>query len=69
MNVLFTQVINDIRFHFALPSAFGMLVVMVLNILTNTRKTVTKSVMRPGTISAGTRKLIHDTITNIPEGR
>ena len=42
---------------------------MVLNILTNTRKTVTKSVMRPGTISAGTRKLIHDTITNIPEGR
>ena len=51
------------------PSAFGILVVIVLKILTNTRKTVTKRVIRPGTISAGTRKLIHDTITNIPDGR
>ena len=51
------------------PSALGILVVIVLKILTKTRKTVTKRVIRPGTISAGTRKLIHDTITNIPDGR
>ena len=51
------------------PSAFGILVVIVLKILTSTRKTVTRSVILPGTISGGTRKLIHDTITNIPEGR
>ena len=51
------------------PSALGILVVMVLKMLTSTRKTVTKSVMRPGTISGGTKKLIQETITNIPEGR
>ena len=51
------------------PSAFGILVVIVLKILTSTRNTVTSSVILPGTISGGTRKLIHDTITNIPEGR
>ena len=51
------------------PSALGMFVVMVLKMLTKTRKTVTKSVILPGTISGGTKKLIQDTITNMPEGR
>ena len=51
------------------PSALGMLVVIVLKILTKTRKTVTSSVILPGTISGGTKKLIHETITNMPEGR
>ena len=51
------------------PSAFGMLLVMVLKMLTRTRNTVTRSVIRPGTISGGTRKLIQDTMTNMPEGR
>ena len=40
------------------PSALGMLLVMLLKILTRTRKTVTRIVMRPGTLSGGTRKLI-----------
>ncbi len=43
------------------PSALGMLVVIVLKMLTNTRNTVTKSVIRPGTISGGTKKLIQET--------
>jgi len=29
----------------------------------------TKRVIRPGTISGGTRKLIHETMTNIPDGK
>ena len=51
------------------PSAFGMLVVMVLNMLTRTRKTVIRSVILPGTMSGGMRKEIQLTMTNIPEGR
>ena len=51
------------------PSALGMLVVIVLKMLTRTRKTVTRRVMRPGTMSGGTRNEIHDTMTNIPEGK
>ena len=51
------------------PSALGMLVVIVLKMLTRTRKTVTRRVIRPGTMSGGTRKEIHDTMTNIPDGR
>ena len=39
------------------PSAFGILLVMLLKILTRTRKTVTRMVMRPGTLSGGTKKL------------
>lgn len=50
------------------PSARGMLLVMLLKILTRTRKTVTRMVMRPGTLSGGTRKLIQDTLTNIMAG-
>ena len=51
------------------PSARGMLLVMLLKILTRTRKTVTRMVMRPGTLSGGTRKLIQDTLTNIMAGK
>ena len=51
------------------PSAFGMLVVIVLKMLTKTRNTVTRRVILPGTMSGGTKKLIHETMTNIPEGR
>ena len=51
------------------PSAFGMFVVIVLKMLMRTRKTVTNSAILPGTISGGTRKLIQDTTTNIPDGR
>ena len=56
------------RVHY-IPSAFGIFVVIVLKILIRTRKTVTSSAIRPGTISGGTRKLIHDTTTNMPDGR
>ena len=51
------------------PSALGMLVVMVLKMLTRTRNTVMSSVIRPGTMSGGMRKLIQETMTNMPEGR
>ena len=50
-------------------SAFGMLVVMVLKMLTRTRNTVMIRAILPGTISGGMRKLIHETMTNMPEGR
>ena len=36
---------------------FGILLVMLLKILTRTRKTVTRIVILPGTLSGGTRKL------------
>ena len=51
------------------PSAFGILLVMLLKMLTRTRKTVTRIVILPGTLSGGTRKLIHETITNMPAGK
>ena len=35
----------------------GMLLVMLLKMLTRTRKTVTRMVILPGTLSGGTRKL------------
>ena len=50
-------------------SAFGMFDVIVLKILTRTRNTVMSRPIRPGTLSGGMRKLIHDTMTNMPEGR
>ena len=56
------------KFHY-IPSAFGIFVVIVLKMLIRTRKTVTSNAIRPGTISGGTRKLIHDTTTNMPDGR
>ena len=52
-----------------IPSAFGIFVVIVLKMLIRTRKTVTSNAIRPGTMSGGTRKLIHDTTTNMPDGR
>lgn len=51
------------------PSALGILLVMLLKMLTRQRKTVTRMVMRPGTLSGGTRKLIQDTMTNMPVGK
>ena len=51
------------------PSALGILLVMLLKMLTRHRKTVTRMVIRPGTLSGGTRKLIQDTMTNIPVGK
>ena len=41
---------------------FGILLVMLLKILTRTRKTVTRIVILPGTLSGGTRKLGKDLI-------
>ena len=51
------------------PSAFGVLVVTVLKILTRTRKRVTSSAMRPGITSMGIRKLIQETMTKSPDGK
>ena len=51
------------------PSALGMLLVMLLKMLTSTRKTVTRIVILPGTLSGGTRKLIQETMTNMPAGK
>ena len=51
------------------PSALGMLFVMLLKMLTRQRKTVTRIVILPGTLSGGTKKLIQETITNIPVGK
>ena len=48
------------------PSAFGVLVVTVLKMLTKTRKRVTNKAIRPGITSIGIRKLIQLTITNKP---
>ena len=42
---------------FIAPSAFGVLVVTVLKMLTSTRKSVTKRAIRPGMMSGGTTKL------------
>ena len=51
------------------PSALGVLVVMLLKMLTSTRKSVMRSAIRPGMTSGGTTKLIQDTTTNRPEGQ
>ena len=51
---------------YCLPSAFGVFVVTVLKMLTNTRKRVIKSAILPGITSGGTTKLIQDTTTNNP---
>ena len=51
------------------PSALGMLLVMLLKMLTRTRNTVTRIVILPGTLSGGTRKLIQETMTNMPAGK
>ena len=49
-----------------LPSALGVLLVTVLNILTSTRNNVINNAIRPGITSGGTTKLIQDTTTNSP---
>ena len=46
------------------PSTFGELEVTLLKMLISTRKMVTRSVIRPGTISGGMRKLTQDTDKN-----
>ena len=51
------------------PSARGILLVILLKMLTRTRKTVTRMVILPGTLSGGTKKLIQETMTNMPAGK
>ena len=51
------------------PSALGMLLVILLKMLTRQRKTVTRMVILPGMLSGGTKKLIQETMTNIPVGK
>ena len=51
------------------PSALGELELMLLKMLTSTRKRVIRSAMRPGTMSGGMRNEIQETTTKRPEGR
>ena len=51
------------------PSAFGVLVVTVLKMLTRTRKSVTSKAILPGMTSIGMRKLIQLTMTKSPDGK
>ena len=53
------------------PSALGEFDLMLLKMLTRTRKRkrVMRSAMRPVTMSGGMRKEIQETITKRPEGR
>ena len=51
------------------PSAFGEFELMLLKMLTRTRKSVMRSAILPGTMSGGIRKEIQETTTNSPEGR
>ena len=46
------------------PSAFGVLVVTLLKMLTSTRNSVTSRAILPGITSMGIKKEIQDTITN-----
>ena len=52
-----------------MPSVFGEILVMELKMLVSTRKSVTRSAIRPGTTSGGMRKLTHDTTTKSPLGK
>jgi hypothetical protein len=52
-----------------IPSVFGEILVIVLKMLLSTRKSVTRSAMRPGTTSGGIRKLTQDTTTKSPLGK
>ena len=49
-----------------LPSAFGVLVVTLLNMFTSTRNKVIRRPIRPGITSGGTTKLIQETTTKRP---
>ena len=48
------------------PSALGVLVVTLLNMLTSTRKSVTSRAILPGITSMGIKKEIQETITKRP---
>ena len=61
------KVISKHRCEVTSPSALGVLVVMLLKMLTRTRKSVMRRAIRPGMTSGGTTKLIQDTTTNRPE--
>lgn len=52
-----------------MPSTLGEMLVMVLKMLTSTRKSVTRSAMRPGTTSGGIKKLTQETMTKRPLGK
>ena len=52
-----------------IPSVLGEILVMELKMLVSTRKSVTRSAIRPGTTSGGMRKLTHDTTTKSPLGK
>ena len=47
----------------------GEFELMLLKMLTRTRKRVMRSAIRPGTMSGGMRKEIQETTTKRPEGR
>ena len=51
------------------PSALGEFELMLLKMLTSTRKRVIRSAMRSGTMSGGMRNEIQETTTKRPEGR
>ena len=51
------------------PSAFGVLVVTLLKMLTNTRNRVTSKAILPGITSIGIKNEIQLTMTNNPLGR
>ena len=48
------------------PSALGVLVVTLLNMLTSTRNSVTSRAILPGITSMGIKKEIQETITKRP---
>ena len=50
-------------------SVLGEVMVILLKMLIKTRNRVTKSVILPGTISGGIRKLDQDTMTKSPDGK
>ena len=52
-----------------ISSVFGCVNMVELKTLIKTKSNVTKRAMRPGIASTGTRKLIQEMQTNIPEGR
>jgi len=52
-----------------IPSTLGEMLLMVLKMLTSTRKSVTRSAMRPGTTSGGIKKLTQETMTKRPLGK
>ena len=61
--MLFLIILNYLILEMAVsPSTLGEFEVTLLKMLMSTRKMVTRSVIRPGTISGGMRKLTQDTV-------